>query len=173
MRERVRSEVTAIGDECTYDAVSKLLPYTEQCLLEVLRLYPPVPFLMRSAKQDTQLTLADGRKLDIPKHTRLSPHVYACHRLERFFGKDAMEFKPERWTDGISTFPPHIFMSFNLAPRLCLGRHFAILEAKIFLVKFLQAFDYKLCPESEGKPVIPTGVLLAMKNGLHVEITEK
>lgn len=54
-------------------------------------------------------------------------------RREDLWGKDALEYKPERWLDPASvkamTSDPFKFIPFNAGPRICLGQNFAYNEA--------------------------------------------
>ena len=54
-------------------------------------------------------------------------------RREDLWGKDALEFKPERWLDPKSlkqiSSDPFKFIPFSAGPRICLGQNFAYNEA--------------------------------------------
>ena len=75
--------------------------YLQWCMNEALRLYPSVPLNSRQSSKDTTLPRGGGPDgqdpLFIPKGTEINYSVYAMHRAEEWWGKDANEFKPERW----------------------------------------------------------------------------
>jgi cytochrome P450 len=50
----------------------------------------------------------------VPKGTEVNYTIYATHRAEEFWGKDADEFKPERWEGRRVGFD---FLPFNAGPR--------------------------------------------------------
>jgi cytochrome P450 len=54
------------------------------------------------------------------------------------------EFDPERWNRMDQKMNPYTFTPFSIGARGCLGQHFAMLEAKIVLIKFLDKFQMKL-----------------------------
>lgn len=67
--------------------------YLHAAVNESLRLYPPVQFDSKFAQADD--ILADGTYVN--KGTRVTYHPYAMGRMEKIWGQDFMEFKPERW----------------------------------------------------------------------------
>ncbi|KAL3502799.1 hypothetical protein ACH5RR_037248, partial [Cinchona calisaya] len=84
-------------------------------LYEVLRLYRPVPALTRRVAEETKLG-----NLSLPADV---------------MGDDVMEFKPERFAEGVyhATKGQVAFFPFDWGPRICIGQNFAMLEAKLVL----------------------------------------
>ena len=78
---------------------------------ESLRLFPPAAFLSREAYEDVQI----GNLL-VPKGVCVWTLIPSLHRDPYIWGQDANEFKPERFSDGISkackleSFPPYRFI---------------------------------------------------------------
>jgi cytochrome P450 len=168
-------------EELTYAVATKRMDFTDKCLLECLRLFPPVPAVVRYPKQNgTVIDLAEtttarkGKKqgpIVVSSKDALIVHIYSLQRCEAVF-ENALKFDPERWTNGLNTFPESVFMSFNISPRLCLGRQFALLEAKVFLVHFWNQFKYTI-DNGHVRPEYEAGVLLNMKHGLKVNLSLK
>lgn len=76
--KRLRAEVLdTVGKDAnpTYDDVREM-KYLRAFLNEILRLFPPVPFNIRSATRDTVI-IADGKPLFVPKDFRVSDEVQA------------------------------------------------------------------------------------------------
>lgn len=97
--------------------------YLQWTMSETLRLYPPGPFNSRVATRDTTLPTGGGPNGNSPvairKGQSLNLCVYAMQRREDLWGKDALEFKPERWEKQKSDWT---FLPFSGGPRTCLGR---------------------------------------------------
>ncbi|KAJ3517041.1 hypothetical protein NLJ89_g753 [Agrocybe chaxingu] len=82
----------------TYDALSNM-PWLDAVLKETLRLYPPVPFVRRTAVNDTVLPYAKlGSASDeiayvkVPKGTILFASIAGSNRLESIWGSDAKDW---------------------------------------------------------------------------------
>ncbi|KAJ9171640.1 hypothetical protein P3X46_014978 [Hevea brasiliensis] len=107
-------------------------------LLEALRLYCPVVEMFREASKDMKLG-----NLMIPKNVLVSIPLAKIHRSKEYWGEDANEFNPNRFTNGISKAAkhPNAFLAFGMGPRTCVGQNFAMLEAKAVLAMVLQRFS--------------------------------
>lgn len=147
--EKLKSEVYAHfgkGSQEDIDAISfeglKKCEYLKWVLNEVLRLYPSVPVNFRDATKDTTLPAGGGpdekSPIFIAKGTTVAYSVYCTHRDPHYYGKDAEEFKPERW----GSLPKYgwAYVPFNGGPRICLGQQFALTEASYTVVRLIQMF---------------------------------
>ncbi|ETO33658.1 hypothetical protein RFI_03444, partial [Reticulomyxa filosa] len=165
--KKIIAEIDAIGaSDITYDQVHNKLHYINCVLLETLRLFPSVPALARVAKQDVQLPVIGDEKVGyiIRKGDICTVHNYTIGRSTKFWGPNATEFDPMRWSEqGLNTAPPHVFPHFNINPRLCLGRQFALMEAQIFVFYFFKNFRFR--PLHSEKPTYTVGLILNLKDG--------
>ncbi|KAG9451182.1 hypothetical protein H6P81_011147 [Aristolochia fimbriata] len=130
------------------DKLSKL-KLVNMVLLEVLRLYCPVIAMFRKASKDMKLG-----KLMIPKDTTISMPVAMIHRDKEYWGEDANEFNPLRFTDGAARAAkhPNALIPFSVGPRTCIGQNFAMLEAKLVIAMILQRFSFSLSPKYKHAP---------------------
>ena len=62
---------------------------------------------------------------------------------------------PQRFMQGT---PPErfVYLPFGAGPRVCIGAHFAIVEATLALARLIGAFRVEL---NDNKPVMPLGVV--------------
>jgi cytochrome P450 len=122
-------------------------PRLNQVLLEALRLFPPVPNMVREAIDADAVA---GFPIEAKTKVWISPWV--VHRHRKFWDQptafipDRFAGKPAPWT----SMPA--FVPFSAGPRTCIGASFAIAEAKIVLATLLFGFEVSL---SNERPVIP------------------
>lgn len=153
-----------------YDIIGHM-PYLDQVLCESLRLFPPVVlFVNREAGEDTQLG-----KYHIPAGTNVQIPVWQIHH-DRNLWPDPYRFDPDRFDSELKkSHHPMAWIPFGTGPRGCLGIRFAMVEAKIALVKLLQKYRLVPCERTETKLTLtaPT-VTLNPKNGvwLRAEVRE-
>uniref|UniRef100_A0A0G7ZNT9 Cytochrome P450 CYP86K6 n=1 Tax=Picea glauca TaxID=3330 RepID=A0A0G7ZNT9_PICGL len=145
----------------------KLMQYLQAALCESLRLYPAVPVNYREALRD--LVLPDGTF--VKKGSKVLVLIYATNRMESVWGKDAREFKPERWINqyGICVKESdYKYPVFNAGPRLCLGRDLAYVNMKSVAAHILLRYRVRVDPDHPVKPNF--GPTLFMEHGLKVTL---
>ncbi|XP_021747048.1 cytochrome P450 CYP72A219-like [Chenopodium quinoa] len=117
---------------------------------ETLRFYPPASSLSRIIHTDTKLknlTLLNGMEINMP--------TIMVHRDQDLWGDDANEFNPNRFAKGVlnANKVPGSFMPFGGGPRMCVGKNYALIEAKLALTKILQHFSFELSPSYVHAPM--------------------
>ncbi len=134
------------------------LAYTSGVIHESMRLYPPAWSIGREAIDDCEI--AD---YPVPKGTQIILAQWVVHRDPRWFDEpDA--FRPERWqNDLLKRLPRGAYFPFGDGPRVCIGNHFALLEATLILATVAQRFRLTLAP---GPPLeLVPSVTLRPKRG--------
>jgi cytochrome P450 len=173
VEKMIREEVTRviINPDQEYPSFEEIreMHYLNAVVYETMRLYPPVQFDSKFAKKDD--VLPDGSY--VRKGSRVTYHPYAMGRMERVWGSDCEEFKPERWLkDGIfvneSMFKYPVFQG---GVRVCLGKELAIMEIKCVVVALVRRFEIRV----DGNPELrfSPGLTASLKDGLPVRVFEK
>jgi cytochrome P450 len=154
---------SVLGDrEPTFDDLERL-PYTEQVMLEAMRLYPPVYAIARRAREDTEV---GGYR--VPRGSEVMIWVYMTHRDERFY-PEPEAFRPERFEkEKLAALPKLAYLPFGAGPRACIGKSFAIMEARLILATLAQRYRLSL---ARGKRVVPRPqITLVPKNGIQMKV---
>ncbi|KAJ7137420.1 cytochrome P450 [Mycena crocata] len=158
VQDTLRAEILAAPEHPDHDALVAL-PYLDSVVREILRLYPSVdPSTFRYAKEDTVLPLStpiigvDGtpmNAINVPKGTTIYIAIAAANHNKQIWGDDALEFRPERWSNGkaesVTTKMSGVYgntMTFIGGGRSCIGFKFSQLEMKVVLCVLLRAFKF-------------------------------
>lgn len=140
--ERVRQEVDSVlqGRAPAYADLERL-PYSLQVIKETMRLYPPAITTMREAIEDVVI---DGYK--VPKGMSVLVSPYVLHYKPAYF-PDPERFDPERFTpEREKQLPRYAYIPFGAGPRICIGNHFALMEAQLLLATLVQRVTFDLLP---------------------------
>lgn len=165
-REVARAMFAEVDDmlgtrRATCDDLAKL-PYVTAVIKESMRLYPPAWIIGRQAIRDTTLG-----PYPVKKSTQILISQMVLHRKPEYF-PDPDAFKPERWLEpGFEkSLPKHIYLPFGGGPRICIGNHFAMMEAVLIIATMAQSVDLELRMSEElrvqpavtMRPVVPIHV---------------
>jgi unspecific monooxygenase len=125
------------------------LKFTRAVVDEAMRLYPPAFLIARAAAGPDTIAGMPVRKKDV---ILIAP--WLLHRHEKLW-RDPNAFVPSRFMTGM---PPDRFayLPFGVGARVCIGAHFALVEATLALAKIVGAFRVSIIDE---KPVMPVGVV--------------
>jgi len=119
-------------------------------LNEVLRLYPPVPTLLR------RVALEDHKigPFEIKKGHIVNTIFIANHYNPKYF-TNPNEFDPGRWlkteNKDEGTKNPYAYLPFSAGNRNCIGKHLGLIEAKIVIGLILKHFSLSVDPSYELK----------------------
>ena len=114
-----------------------------------MRLYPPAYLIARCAGGPDEIDGKPVRKGDV---IFIAP--WLLHRHEKHW-VNPNAFVPQRFLDGP---PPDRFayLPFGVGPRICIGAHFALVEATLALADIIGNFRVELI---DTTPVMPIGVV--------------
>jgi cytochrome P450 len=125
------------------------LKFTRAVIDETLRLYPSVFLIARAAAAPDTIGGVPVRKGDA---ILISP--WLLHRHEKLW-TDPDAFIPARFMPGAPQPDRFAYLPFGVGPRVCIGAHFALVEATLALAKLIGAFRIALI---DKKPVMAIGV---------------
>jgi cytochrome P450 len=109
------------------------LPFNLAVIEEAMRLHPPAYIIGREAKRDVEI---GGHRL--PERSIVLIYIRGIHRRADYF-PDPLAFRPERMLpDAKKARPRHHYLPFGAGPRVCIGSHFALLEAQLCLATMIQ-----------------------------------
>lgn len=167
--QRVQQEVDSVlqGRTPTYADLADL-PYCLQVLREALRLYPPVYMTCRRALHDIEI---DGHRIAKGRIILLSP--YTLHRRADYFPIPE-QFDPERFTPEQEKRRPRCaYVPFGAGPRICLGMHFALMEAHLLLATIAQRTTFSLVPHQAIDLKIKYSLLLRPTGTVKMVVTKR
>jgi unspecific monooxygenase len=131
------------------------LKFTRAVVDETMRLYPPAFLIARAAAGPDTIAGMPVKKNDV---ILIAP--WLLHRHEKLW-RDPNAFIPARFMP--PSLPPDRFayLPFGVGARVCIGAHFALVEATLALAKMIGAFRVELL---DKEPVMPVGVVTTQPN---------
>ncbi|XP_014485680.1 PREDICTED: cytochrome P450 4g15 [Dinoponera quadriceps] len=116
------------------------MKYLERCLMETLRIYPPVPLIARNIKKDLKLASGD---YTLPAGSTVVVTTFKMHRQSHLYSNpevfDPDNFLPEKTANRHY----YAFVPFSAGPRSCVGRKYAMLKLKIILSTIMRNYYIK------------------------------
>ncbi|KAH7248152.1 cytochrome P450 [Fusarium solani] len=123
------------------------MPYLQAVIKEALRLHPGV------GTQLTRVVPKGGVVIEgqfFPEGVEVGVNAWALYHNQDAFGKDASEFRPERWLE-----PDNEDLriagsfAFGAGPRSCLGKNISILEMSKAIPQIVSNFHLYLEPNNK------------------------
>lgn len=164
IQARMQAEINdAVGTREMELADMKRLSFTRDVFREVLRLYPPVPMMVR---ETVRPEVFRNRRLKTGSMFILSP--WHLQRHERLW-QNPDQFDPDRWqrpSERQAT--RNAYMPFSAGPRVCSGAGFAMMEGVLLLAELVRA--YRFSPVEGRVPEPVTQLTVRSDNGIWLSI---
>ncbi len=145
-QDRLADEAKTL-DQCDFSVMSKLR-LSRDVFRETLRLYPPVPMMVR---QNTCPERFRNRDVTAGAQIVLSP--WHLHRHQRLWDNPD-GFDPDRWqTENGRKCGRDAYMPFSAGPRVCTGAGFAMVEGPLILSRILRDYRVHALPDRVPQPV--------------------
>lgn len=166
-RTRIEQEVDEVLGQGPLEPhhIERLI-YTRAVIDEAIRLYPPAPYMSRTAIQDDRIG-----DLHIPAGSMVAISPYVLHRHRKLWDQpDA--FRPERFLpEERGRIDRFAYLPFGAGPRVCIGASFSLQEAVIVLATIVRAVRLDLV---EGHEVMPLQrITLRPSGGLPMRLTHR
>ncbi|XP_023238241.1 cytochrome P450 4c3-like [Centruroides sculpturatus] len=142
IQEKVYREQEEIFGEDMSNSITftdlRKMKYLECVVKETLRIYPPVPVIVRSNPSDLKV----GDYI-LPAKSSLAVNIYGIHHNPTVFVNPEV-FDPDRFLpENCAKHHPFAFLPFSAGPRNCIGQRFAMMEMKTVLANVLRHFRVK------------------------------
>lgn len=164
-QEKAAAEARAIGRIPEFSDLARL-PFTRDVFREALRLYPPVPMMVRQAARPERF-----RDRPVPPGSQVVISPWHLHRHERHWARPD-EFAPDRWQTAEGRESARAaYLPFSAGPRVCPGAGFAMAEGVLMLAAILGRFRL-----TSGKGPIPVPVAfltVRAQSGLWIEVAQR
>ncbi|MGR3567450.1 MAG: cytochrome P450 [Pseudooceanicola nanhaiensis] len=162
---RVAEEASALEEEAGFAVMSRLR-ISRDVFRETLRLYPPVPMMVREAACPERFR---DRAVARGSQVVLSP--WHLHRHERIWERpDA--FDPARFaTENGRACLRDAYIPFSAGPRVCTGAGFAMVEGPLILSMILR--EFRVLPVAERVPVPVAHLTVRSKAGIWLRLERR
>jgi cytochrome P450 len=147
-QDELAAEVAATTVNGTLDI--ERMKFTRAVVDETMRLYPPAFLIARTAAGPDTIAGMPVKKNDI---VLIAP--WLLHRHEKLW-RDPAAFLPRRFMPPSPPPDRFAYLPFGVGARVCIGAHFALVEATLALAKIVGAFRIMLLDKA---PVMPVGVV--------------
>ncbi|MBF9060655.1 cytochrome P450 [Rhodobacterales bacterium HKCCSP123] len=147
-QERLAEEAGAALAQGPDLAVMGKLRLARDIFREALRLYPPVPMMVRETTRPERF-----RDRDLPKGSQIVLSPWHLHRHERLW-ETPDGFDPARWqTENGRQCLREAFIPFSAGARVCTGAGFAMVEGPLLLAMLVRAFRFERVAGHDPMPV--------------------
>jgi cytochrome P450 len=165
VQDRVAEEAAAIAEPPEFAVMGKL-KFSRDVFREALRLYPPVPMMVRENRCPETFR---GRDVAPGGQVVLSP--WHLHRHTRIWDRPD-EFDPDRWqTEAGRGCAREAYIPFSTGSRVCPGAGFAMVEGPLLLAMLVREFSFETVPDKQPVPV--AHLTVRAKDGIWLDVKRR
>ena len=162
-QDKIAEEVP--DSDLEFSDLSKLR-VTRDVFREGLRLYPPVPMMVREAAENVEF-----RRRDVKRGAQIVLSPWHLHRHTRLWD-DPDQFDPTRFQNPeAKQAVRQAYMPFSSGPRVCTGAGFAMLEGVLMLADLVRAYRFELIQDRVPVPV--AHLTVRAKDGIWLRISPR
>ncbi|MFD1158166.1 cytochrome P450 [Roseovarius aestuarii] len=163
-QERMAQEAeAAFAGDFGFSGLSKLR-VSRDVFRETLRLYPPVPMMVREATCPEEF-----RDRKVPKGAQIVLSPWHLHRHQRLWdnpdGFDPARYSSENGKTCLRT----AYIPFSTGQRVCPGAGFAMIEGPLLLSMLVRDYRFDLVPDRPAMPV--AHLTVRGKQGIWLRVT--
>jgi cytochrome P450 len=148
-----------------FGLVSKLR-ISRDVFRETLRLYPPVPMMVRENSCPEHV-----RDRDVKPNSQIVISPWHLHRHERLWDNPD-GFDPARWaTENGKQCQRDAFIPFSAGSRVCTGAGFAMVEGPLILSRIIR--DYRIELSDEKMPIPVAHLTVRSRDGIKLRIVRR
>lgn len=164
-QDKLAEEASNLPDSPDFAVISKL-KLTRDVFREALRLYPPVPMMVRETTCPETF-----RKRPVKRGSQVVISPWHLHRQDRLWDNPD-GFDPGRWhTENGKSCMREAFIPFSAGARVCTGAGFAMVEGVLLLAMLLRAFRFE---RIEGDDPVPVAYLtVRAKDGIRLRVSRR
>ncbi len=159
------AEEAQVLETCDFAVMSKLR-LSRDVFREALRLYPPVPMMVRESTCPERF-----RDRDVKPGAQLVLSPWHLHRHERLWDNPD-GFDPARWgTENGQKCQREAYIPFSAGARVCTGAGFAMVEGPLILSRILR--DYRVAAVPGRVPVPVAHLTVRSERGIWLQLTRR
>ncbi|KAL1450855.1 hypothetical protein WDU94_003170 [Cyamophila willieti] len=172
IQKKVIQEIDEIfGDSdrpCTFQDTLEM-KYMERCIMETLRMFPPVPIIARELQQEVKMNSCD---VVIPAKCTVVVATLKVHRDPAVYPNPDV-FNPDNFLpEKCANRHYYSFVPFSAGPRSCVGRKYAMLKLKVILSTILRDFTVQSPTKLEDWQ-LQADIILKRTDGFKIQLTPR
>ncbi|KAF5857346.1 hypothetical protein ETB97_005925 [Aspergillus alliaceus] len=145
LREEIDTFAAAgkLSNPATFEQ-ARQMPYLQACIKEALRVHPA------AGRSFLRVVPPEGQTIAgqyFPSGAMVGVNPWVVHYNPDVFGRDAAEFRPERWLDldkeKLSLLEQSL-LTFGVGVRTCIGKNLSLLEMSKVIPQLYREFEFNL-----------------------------